>query len=687
MNLVARQTSSADDPAQEATSTDLGAAAGPSGLDTTNTVVTDPALTSAATTAAVPSPDSTVLSTSEATDQTLTSESNDTSIAATSTVDSVQPTPSDATSGVDSSQTASGSQTSLVSPTDSSLIPTQSDSQSVASTTISTTSTPSSSILLSTTTSDSISSISSTRSSDSSSSQSITDPSSSRLSTTDASTSLTTSFTEIVSTINGQVTTVVSPVATLNADTSSSVTSSNRTAVIAGGTVAGIALIILCLLAVFLFRRHQKRRLVQSHRYLPTPRSVMLAGEDDFDLAGPSQPRRGFGIFGSHRGYNGDGVDDYRDLGSDSGRDVNSPVMRELPSEPPPRLLRPVASKTGSYFQEAVWPPPDEGSRLADPLMAASNVDLHSIVDEVMGPQGQNRSDPRQLSNEASSSSSLPGPARLRGGAADSNSLFSESGIPTDFGPLIPPIRHGESPTMSSIESGFSESRSHLRDWSTDSATGLLSSMDRSTRRSSGVSGSGSGSGSSPWLPPGAAPPSAYTYSHPYARATSPTLSSPLRMVTEPQQSFTSLPSSRARRKANEVAQERRGSLAIANPSPPERDEGRGEGAPSSVHSSSLSLSVSTSSTQRLRSLTSTRSGSGSVEAPGTGAQTPYPDESPIERRSIPPSLAHAWLLDIDEEEVAALTTPRPGPREEIPPRYDMIRRDSEDSVTRTRTL
>ncbi|OCB84987.1 hypothetical protein A7U60_g7942 [Sanghuangporus baumii] len=682
MNLIARQTTSNDDPAQGATSTDLGAAAGSSGLDTTDTAVVDPSLTSAATTAAVPSPDSTVLSTSEATDQTLTSGPSDASISATSTVDSVQPTPSDATSGVDSAQTASGSQTSLVSPTDSSLISTQSDSQSVPSTTIETTSTPSS-----TTTSDSTSSISSTRPSDSSSSQSITDSSSSRSSTTDASTSLTTSFTEIVSTINGQVTTVVSPVATLNADTSSSVTSSNRTAVIAGGTVAGISIIILCLLAVFLFRRHQKRRLVQSHRYLPTPRSVMLAGEDDFDLAGPSQPRRGFGIFGSHRRNSGDGVDDYRDLGSDSGRDVNSPVMRELPSEPPPRLLRPVASKTGSYFQEAVWPPPDEGSRLADPLMAASNVDLHSIVNEVMGPQGQNRSDPRQLSNEASSSSSLPEPARLRGGAADSSSLFSESGTPTDFGPLMPSIRHGEPPTMSSIESGLSESRSHLRDWSTDSATGLLSSMDRSTRRSSGVSGSGSGSGSSPWLPPGAAPPSAYTYSHPYARATSLTLSSPLRVVTEPRQSFTSLPSSRARQKANEAAQERRGSLAIANPSPPERDEGRSEGAPSSIHSSSLSLSVSTSSIQRLRSLTSTRSGSGSVEASGTGAETPYPDESPIERRSIPPSLAHAWLLDIDEEEDAALTTPRPGPREEIPPRYDMIRRDSEDSVTRTRSL
>ena len=323
-----------------------------------------------------------------------------------------------------------------------------------------------------------------------------------------------------------------------------------------------------------MYRRHQKRREALSHRYLPTPRSVMLAGEDDFDLAGPSQPRRGFSILGGsrkNRDTGGGGADDYRDLGSDSGRDVNSPVMRELPSEPPPRLLRPVASKTGSYFQEAVWPPPGEGSRLVDPLMAASSVDLHSIVDYVMGPQGgqtqsQDQNQNRRWSSEASSlTSSPPRPARLRGGAEDtSSSLYSESGTPTPttgFGTRLPPfvpVRHGESPTMSSIDSAISisDSQHHQRDWSTDSATGLLAGMDRSARRSSG------GSGRS-WLPPGAAPPSAYSY----ARATSPTLSSPLRIISEsPQHIRAASPSSRARGKANEAAQERGALLLVANP-------------------------------------------------------------------------------------------------------------------------
>lgn len=74
---------------------------------------------------------------------------------------------------------------------------------------------------------------------------------------------------------------------------------------------------------------------------------MLLAGEDDFDLA---EPRR---------------------------------TLDELP----PRLLRARASDTGSIFHEGgVWPPPGARSQLADPLMAASSVDLHSIVEEVMGP-------------------------------------------------------------------------------------------------------------------------------------------------------------------------------------------------------------------------------------------------------------------------------------------------------------
>lgn len=96
---------------------------------------------------------------------------------------------------------------------------------------------------------------------------------------------------------------------------------------------------------------------------------MLLAGEDEFDLAAHT---------------------------------------REL-SEQPPRLLRARGSETGSLFHEGgVWPPPGASSRLADPLMSASDVNVASIVDRVMGPSLHG-----------------PGPSRLRGGEA-SESLLGE---------------------------------------------------------------------------------------------------------------------------------------------------------------------------------------------------------------------------------------------------------------------
>ena len=151
----------------------------------------------------------------------------------------------------------------------------------------------------------------------------------------------------------------------------------------------------------------------------------MLSGEDDFDLAGPST-RRGLGFFGSLKRNRND-IEEYRDGSRDPQGPTNvggeNPEMRQI-DEPPPRILRPVASKTGSYFQEAVWPPPEEGSRIVDPLMVASSVDLTSIVDEVMGPN------PRSAGSIPRSSGSFDaGPSawtsRLRGGAEG----FNESGF------------------------------------------------------------------------------------------------------------------------------------------------------------------------------------------------------------------------------------------------------------------
>jgi hypothetical protein len=61
--------------------------------------------------------------------------------------------------------------------------------------------------------------------------------------------------------------------------------------------------------------------------------------------------------------------------------------MRHIQSPSPPILLRARGSETGSIFHEDVWPPPAETSRLVDPIVqASSQVDLGSIVDDIMGP-------------------------------------------------------------------------------------------------------------------------------------------------------------------------------------------------------------------------------------------------------------------------------------------------------------
>ena len=47
-------------------------------------------------------------------------------------------------------------------------------------------------------------------------------------------------------------------------------------------------------------------------------------------------------------------------------------------------LLRARGAETGSIFHEGVWPPPGEPSRLEDPIMAGSHVDLTAAVTNVM---------------------------------------------------------------------------------------------------------------------------------------------------------------------------------------------------------------------------------------------------------------------------------------------------------------
>jgi len=80
-----------------------------------------------------------------------------------------------------------------------------------------------------------------------------------------------------------------------------------------------------------------------------------------------------------------------------------------------PQLLRPRGTETGSIFHEGVWPPPGESSRLEDPLLAGSNVDLTSIVDSVMG-EGNHHHDRSSSADTAASTSPLL--ANFSGGRA-----------------------------------------------------------------------------------------------------------------------------------------------------------------------------------------------------------------------------------------------------------------------------
>ncbi|THH04993.1 hypothetical protein EW145_g5115, partial [Phellinidium pouzarii] len=438
----------------------------------------------------------------------------------------VTPTGSSATTSTDSAAIVSDSSTS---PASSSALPsltsTSSSSQS-ASTTQSTESSSSSSTQTST------SPLTSSPSSSSSSSSTTT--STSTTSTSD-SLSPVTSFSEIIETLNGQLTTSFTPVATLNSGSASSLSNGRqRAAIIAGSAVGGIVLIFACLTIAFCYCRRQKRAQDRAHRYVPAPRSQLLFGEDDFDPA-PPRPSRGMGIFGSSR-RNSD-ASPYRDAapGASSSRDIatlgslDSPEMRELDHEPPPRLLRPVTSKTGSYFQEAVWPPPAEGSLLRDPLMAASNVDLKSIVDDVMGPDTRPSLPGREADPSSSTGSVIP-LARLRGGhgGGDSASLLSElDRASIDYAVPRTPW-HEASGTMSSIGSSPDSppwySHNYQRESSVNSESAVLITHGDGFAHGSPQHSRDNSSGTTnvAWLPPGAASP--------YGRMTSPT--SPLRVVT-----------------------------------------------------------------------------------------------------------------------------------------------------------
>jgi len=139
---------------------------------------------------------------------------------------------------------------------------------------------------------------------------------------------------------SGSVSTLFTAVVTsLNEPTDSTLTGPGRVGVIAGSALGGLAFILLLLAGALVCRRRRRHKIIAMRKAVPKPRKVRLEDEDDMDLFDP-----GIAFLG-----------------------------------------RP-AAPSGSIFQERVWPPPS--NRLEDRLRTASDVDLSSVVDDVMGRAG-----------------------------------------------------------------------------------------------------------------------------------------------------------------------------------------------------------------------------------------------------------------------------------------------------------
>ena len=263
--------------------------------------------------------------------------------------------------------------------------------------------------------------------------------------------------------------------------------SSERTAVIAGSVAGGFTFILLVAAIILFYRRHQNKKKGFFPASEPKPRTMLLAGEDlDDDF-----------------GYSRQTSNAPTPLPS-SVRRVESPISnipRSSSVDHSPRLLRPRASDTGSIFHEGgIWPPPSDGSKLVDPILASSNINLSNIVDDVMGSSAQQ--------NIASGSNVV---LRPRGGSGDTVTIHSEGSIySTDLPvsapnqgqshsrgasansevPLIPPeplylaSTHNSGSSLSILsqrnEQGFDPSRSST---SIPNPYGARNWLDRSPRK------------------------------------------------------------------------------------------------------------------------------------------------------------------------------------------------------------
>lgn len=190
----------------------------------------------------------------------------------------------------------------------------------------------------------------------------------------------------------------------------------HRTALIAGLTTGLIVLLAMILGGVFAFRRQARRRalhaLAEQKREKESKNLLDSEGFDDDAGSYHQQTMRSFNTFSA----------------------PPSAVDTRRTISPAPTMIRSRASETGSIFRENVWPPPQD--EMMDPIHRnSSQVDLSSIVDDVMGP----RKDAHKRSTTESTVGSSTGLVTHNRGSSSGSSDYYQYSDPFQARPMFVP--------------------------------------------------------------------------------------------------------------------------------------------------------------------------------------------------------------------------------------------------------
>lgn len=225
---------------------------------------------------------------------------------------------------------------------------------------------------------------------------------------------------------------------------------SGRTSLIAGVTTAGVVILLALLLGIFIYAKKRLEARKREEAQKKDARSL-LDGEDfDDDYSPPSghmQQRIPLGAF-------------------PSTYTAQSSIYASSPTHSP---LKTRVTDSGSIFHEEIWPPPQSGGGLHDPIIArSSQVNLSSVVDDVMGspragalhPHGYIRNRESTVDTNASGTSRYSVVSTASGAALMEPGLRRSPSPPyTDpFAPSRTSVYYGENPPSLGATSGAENS-------------------------------------------------------------------------------------------------------------------------------------------------------------------------------------------------------------------------------------